>query len=491
MRNISLLIAVENYTAEQVPRIPYACADAKSLGAAWAGNGFASRDQTLLLGSLATKTAIESHIRTTLASLTAKDTFYLYYAGHSLAVGGEAHLTCVDTRLGDLAGTSVSVEWLFAQFRTSACERIVLFLDSCAREFLGACEGAAACTEIAAAAWKTFFPATHVAGFLACGAGESSYRAPTLRQGLWAHHLIEAFSAKAPGALEKGHLLTAASLQKHLAASVPRTVRETRTGTAVQTPVAYGQLDEALLADLSPRVEKQKASAGLDDPQLQRVRFFAEDEHSIRQLSGFIKKTHRVPDRVSQSSESFISTLAAAEVKEDLDGVHSALRAAFRFKRKEMECSVAAGGGSIVTPFFDYEVTVTQHPENPGEVCWLRQVVNIREPDTIVADAFESAFGDTFDTLEFTPGDALEIDSIVDQIEDLGDDAITVEYDTSMAWCTITMAGMNSSIHVTRQDFSVVQHQCPSPRLLVESFLQIQTRFVDMQGIEQLPFARP
>ena len=93
--------------------------------------------------------------------------------------------------------------------------------------------------------------------------------------------------------------------------------------------------------------------------------------------------------------------------------------------------------------------------------------------------------------MEFTPGAAIEIDSIVDQIEDLGDDAITVEYDTSMAWCTITMAGMNSSIHVTRQDFSVVQHQCPSPRLLVESFLQIQTRFVDMQGIEQLPFARP
>ena len=76
---------------------------------------------------------------------------------------------------------------------------------------------------------------------LAVAQGQTPARKGRLKQGIWAHHLIEALSGQAPLALENGRLLTAGSLRDYLSEEVPRTLRKTFEDARTQTPTLYGK----------------------------------------------------------------------------------------------------------------------------------------------------------------------------------------------------------------------------------------------------------
>jgi hypothetical protein len=260
------------------------------------------------------------------------------------------------------------------------------------------------------------------------------------------------------------------------------------TGTLVQTPWTYGALSsDFLIADVTPILNKRRAAANPNAKQLRHVRLFSESGLPVRRLSGF-QRTHRVPDKVSGATESFVARIAEKDVSDDLDKVHNALRSAFNFKRKDFDIQRTEGGGSIITPYFDYEMTVSLNPNDTSEVMWRRQVVNIRQPDKVISASFDDAFKGIFDTLEFSTDTTIDIGRIVDQIEDLDDDTISVDYDKKLEWCTISVDGVSSMIRVTPDAISVVQSTGKSPRFLIESFFEVQKQLIDTHQIKLLPF---
>ncbi len=490
MRKVAILIAVEDYADKKIYPVKYAEADARDLAATFDDNGFSVAEQTVLINVNATRTSIKSRVRKVLAGLTKEDTLYIYYAGHGFARNGKNFITCFDTRLDDLEGTSIAVEWLFSQFKQCASTRIVLFLDSCESGMLATTEIRGIYTDLTEDELKAFFDESeHCVCFAACKPGQYSYPADKLKHGIWTYHLIEALNANAPTALEYGHLVTSSSLQNHLHLQVPRTLRTTLTGTAVQTPWVYGALSsEFLIADVAPILKKRKAAANPHAQQLREVRLYDEQAVAVRKLSGF-RKGHHVPDRVTDATESFVATISEKDISDDLDEVHDALRGAFEFKRKDLQVEVARGGGSIITPYFDYEVTVSLDPDDPSGVVWRREVHNIREPDKVQSDEFDDVFRGLFDTLEFSSGRALKIEEIVDQIEALDNDEISVTYDKNLEWCTISVDGIDATIRVTKRSISIVRSAVSTPKLLIQSFFDVQKKLIDTHQLKQLPFS--
>ncbi len=489
MRKVAILIAVEHYNDKRISRVKYAEADARDLGAALQEHGFSALDQTTLIDVGATRASIESRVSKVLASLSKEDTLYIYYAGHGFARNGKNYITCFDTNIDDLDGTSIAIEWVFTQFKTSACTRTVLFLDSCESGMLATSDVRGIYTDLTEDELKAFFEdAEHRVCFAACKPGQYSYPTDKNKHGIWTYHLIEALTANAPTALEKGHLLTSSSLQNHLRTEVPRTLRSVLTGTHVQTPWVYGALSsDFLIADVQAILDKRKEAANPHAKQLRKVRLYDERQVSVRSLSGF-QKTHRVPDRVNDATESFVARIAKEDIDADLDAVHEALRTTFDFKRKDLETNVSSGGGSIITPYFDYEVTVSINPDDPSEALWLRQVHNIRDPDKILTDEFDQAFQGMFDTLEFTSGKTIKVADVIDQIEALDDDSISIDYDKSFRSCSISVDGMDARIRITTDAISIVRSTGKSPRMLIESFFEVQKKLIDNHHIKQLPF---
>ena len=464
----ALIVAVENYGDSRIPKVIYAEDDAKDFGSAISLHGYGI--QTTLLSSKATKSGMESKIRRELNHLQPDDEFIFYYAGHGFSKSGHNYITCFDTDIDDLEGTSVSLQMLFELIHESPIKRIAIFLDSCESGITKLTKGRAIYAAMSENALDEFFRAAeYTVCFSACKTSESSYPSNHLKHGIWTYHLIEALSGNAPGALEKGHRLTAMSLQNYLSTEVPRTLRKTFTDRRVQTPYKYGgQSRDFQIADLTEILKKRdEIKPGYD--QLKRVLLRKVDSCHISSLSGYVKRVHHVPDYVSSSTESFVESIAKKEINEQVDEVFDAIKEHLKYKRRDIQ----SGEGRIVTPDFEYAAFCTQDGESPDSALIIQELTNIA-PTVIENDEFNTVFEGRFSRLVFEFTKEIDISEVIDKIEDLDRDDITVDYDASGSWCEVSFANSKYTVRLESENLTLVSPLRRSPRKLLEGFFPVQ-----------------
>ncbi|MCA9165655.1 MAG: hypothetical protein KDA62_21860, partial [Planctomycetales bacterium] len=310
-----------------------------------------------------------------------------------------------------------------------------------------------------------------------------------LKHGIWTHHVIEALAGRAPTALVKGVHLTSSSLQNYLKREVPRTLTKTFATKKVQTPWMAGASDgEFRIADLTDVLAKRKAAANPHAGQIKNVTLLTQRTKGVRSLSGF-KKNHKEPDRVSSATEAFVARISSEGITEDINGVFAQLKSAFRFRRADMHLTNHGDGtATIITPFFNYSITVQLDPEDTSQVIFRRTVEAIKEPDQVFSDEFAKVFDGVFDTVEFdTPG-FVDLPALIDRIEELDDDRISIDYDPEVTHCTLHIDGVVGSITVTSGSLSIIHTKPQSPKNLLQSFFGIQRVLFDQHDVRLIPF---
>jgi hypothetical protein len=465
---IALIVAVEHYSDSRIPMVRYAEADAKEFGSAVSLHGY--KIQTMLLSSKATKSSMESKIGRELSRLQSDDEFIFYYAGHGFSKSGHNYVTSFDTDLDDLEPTSVSLQMIFDLVHNSACERVAIFLDSCESGITKLAKGRAIYATMSETELDNFFRgAEYTVCFSACKTSESSYSYINLKHGIWTYHLIEALRGNAPKALEKGHRLTATSLQNYLSTEVPRTLRKAYTDPLVQTPWRYGgESRDFQIADLTEIIRKRnEIKPGYE--QLKRVLLREVDSVHISSLSGFVKKYHHVPDHVSSSTRDFVQSKAREEVKERLEGVFRASRRQLKYRMRD----ILAEEGRIVTPDFEYTAFCTQDEENPENALIIEELTNIG-PSIIESDAFNSVFKNRFSQLVFEINKKINVAKVICDIEDLDREDITVDYDMSKSWCEVSFDDSELTLRLEPTELTFNSHHMDSPRELLEGFFDVQ-----------------
>ena len=197
-----------------------------------------------------------------------------------------------------------------------------------------------------------------------------------------------------------------------------------------------------------------------------------EQRSRVRDLSGF-RKSHRVPDEVSARANDFVRRIAADDLGEDLDQWFAGLRSELGLKRAQMEVSNPHHGmGTIITPTFQYQVSVGLCNDDPSLLTWRRQVSEFPALEAVLRDGFSSTFGTIFDTLEFTPLEPINVEEFIDWIEGSADSQLKPDYDRTATWCRlIAPQQMVSSMLVEAQMVSLKSlSPCP-PETLVRSFM--------------------
>ncbi len=465
---IALIVAVEHYSDARIQPVQYAEADAKSFESAVGSHGY--KTQTMLLSSKATKSSMESNLRRGLSRLRADDEFMFYYAGHGFSKSGHNYITCFDTDPDDLEGTSVSLQLLFDLVHKCASERIAIFLDSCESGITKIAKGRAMYTTMSEGELDAFFrEAEYRVCFSACKTSESSYSSGALKHGIWTYHLIEALNGDAPKALEKGHRLTAMSLQNHLSTEVPRTLRKVFSDPKVQTPWKYGgESRDFQIADLTEILQK-RAEVKPGYEQLKRVFLREVDSVHISSLSGFVKRRHHVPDYVSSSTQSFVESIAAKEIDERLDKVFEAIKKHLKYKRRD----ILSEAGRIVTPDFEYAVFCAQDEEDPGNALITEELMNI-SPSVIESDEFNRVFDKRFSNVVFEFRKKIDVSKLIGDIEDLDRDDITVDYDKSGSWCEVSFDGSEFTVRLEAGVMTFESPHMDSPRGLLKGFFEVQ-----------------
>ena len=218
------------------------------------------------------------------------------------------------------------------------------------------------------------------------------------------------------------------------------------------------------------------------------VRLVCEQTIPVKQLEGF-QRHHRVPTSSGASDQRYICELTAPQIDADMQSVFSALRKSYGFKRKEISVDgPAEGGGFVATPFFCYQIQVQQDDEAPSMVTWIRSITEISEPARVFAGPFDEVFGRQFSELEILTQQPLDLEAIVDHIEDLDSEAIDVDYDKDLTWCELNVLSSTSHVRLNDSCIRLTSRAEVSPQELLESFLDIQKRFIATLSINDVPF---
>lgn len=202
----------------------------------------------------------------------------------------------------------------------------------------------------------------------------------------------------------------------------------------------------------------------------------------VKDLRGF-KKNHQVPSEFNEHTNSFIGRIAKDELSEDLDQRFGDFRKALGFKRLDMNVSEPENGfGTIVTPWFDYQISAALAEDDPSEVVWRRQLSEFRKPEMMTAVEVSSAFGNLFDTVELVPPSGLDVSEFIDQIEATTPKGVTLDYDRTATWCVIGIKGVAGQVRLTGDLLSLVLHQPQPPAKLLDSFFQVRSCFNGVEG---------
>jgi len=489
----ALVIAVEDYQDPHIKPVTFAKADAEAFAAVLESHGLEKRDIWPLINQGATQGILRSKLRLFTASLDPEDTAFVFYAGHGFADQNKNYLTCHDSQVPDLVGTSISMQSVFDGLRKSAAKHVIMFFDSCHSGLVLDESMRGIYSDLSEEELDDFFSESKSRlCFTACRSDEVSRSNATLGHGIWTYHLIEAFAANAPEATEKASLITPTSLQNYLSSSVKRTLRRLYTTPVIQTPWLAGGLSrDFVIADVSPILEERRRVAAPRVRHLTRALFKHEVIATVKSLRGFRKGVHHVPQYASSSAHGFIHSIAEDELREDVDEVFRALRTHFKFKRKDLTLSPPEdGGASILTPDFDYHVSVRLDEDDLSQVVWCREVSNVRAPDVIESDSFNDVFDDKFDTIELRFDGVVDIEELITRMEDVLPDDVSLDYGTDDSYCELVPEHASYRIRIESKTLSVVRDHRTSPRQLLLDFQGFQKLLSGRELMKALPWGK-
>ncbi|WP_406698892.1 caspase family protein [Singulisphaera sp. Ch08] len=444
----ALLIGVETYwDNELLPDIAYAEADISAMRKALVRLGYREENITRLVGEEATKAAIEEHVRILVETrLEADDTLLFFFVGHGLAVKRANFLLCWDTRYQDLRGTGIDLSSLIREFRRSPGTHIQLYLDCTRGEFANAPRMSEATLE------KAIGDAEHWACFTASQFDQTSHSSGRLKRGIWAHHLVQAFSGAAPEILVDNRFLTAGHLHDYLNNKTPLTIRDTLSTRKLQTPwYASSHGPDFVIADLSPVVNRKGAATPAKSNTAKEFILRSEDRIPVRGLSGFKQGVHRIPKVLDRRAEDWANDLAQADLESDLAEKHKSIRANMNYTRKQIEVFPPKEGfGSIRTPDFQYTISVALDGD-PVEAVFTREVSDIRHPDILLDDGFTAIFDATFKSIRLSFEERIKVEDLIDKAEA---QQLPIDYPHDCSSCSFKVPD-RGQIHVTEDHLSL------------------------------------
>ena len=370
----------------------------------------------------ASLTALKEAFRYAAFAIGPDDLFVLYYAGHGYHTATGNRLTAYDTNPQNLSDTTIDLtEDVLRPLADSKCNRALLFVDACAEHVQEFDHARDVVDDLSADEFHAFLHSGwYFAAFLSCSPGEKSYSVPSLRHGVWTHHLLKALRGETGEPLVDGRWLTDASLRDWLRIVVPRYLTRQTSIRGVQTPQAIVSSSNTFaIRRLEPPLAPHDSTLSPIGLQVTDVYLESTETGEIRRLPGFRRGVHKVPADCNEYAHAWICRLLEETVAEDVQEVYSTSKKVLNLRRRDTSSDAIAEGGNVDTPAFRYTVDPAQNPDAPAEYAIVRRLA-LREHWTALRDAIDQIFGDAFDHLviEFRAR-GLTFDDLVDRLEDI------------------------------------------------------------------------
>jgi len=174
--------------------------------------------------------------------------------------------------------------------------------------------------------------------------------------------------------------------------------------------------------------------------------FFGSSSGRVRELPGFIKGRHIVPQAATSAAREFVSRIGAPLVDQRIEDAFQRARAALSLRRRDLAISRNGDTALLATPSFEYEARCALVEDDPSRYhieCTLRLCAPL---DEALVAAIDAVFPLEFHALHFTAATPCAVEALIDALEDTDPDVLTVDYPSDCASCEVSLAGHSARL---------------------------------------------
>ncbi|MDP0496454.1 MAG: hypothetical protein Q7Q73_09630 [Verrucomicrobiota bacterium JB024] len=194
----------------------------------------------------------------------------------------------------------------------------------------------------------------------------------------------------------------------------------------------------------------------------------------VRDLSGFRKSVHRVPDSVSERTREFVARIAEGDLAEEANALRDQLKKNFGYKRKELTFACEGASALISTKDFDLAITYAHDEEDRQAYVITYQLGNIKNPEAVSDPGLQGILFRHFDEVRITLEAAYRIEDLIDTVEEEEPDGVELDYPDDCSTLTILIANRDWTLRFLPEGIAVQSRSPGTPLQMVTHLRECQ-----------------
>lgn len=210
----------------------------------------------------------------------------------------------------------------------------------------------------------------------------------------------------------------------------------------------------------------------------ERLSFVGRSTGPVKNLRGFKKPHHTVPDALNAATVAFLAKLCADELAAEGEDYFQKVRAAFGYKRAELALEVAAPHATVTARDFTFTLHYALADYNPAEFILTRTLLQFRTPETLARPELDDVFAGQFTGLVFDLGRGVQVEAVIDAVEALERGSpLAVSYPSHCEHCVLTVEDVAAQVWCNGATLELQFPRRGSPRELLREFEAVRSAF--------------
>lgn len=240
------------------------------------------------------------------------------------------------------------------------------------------------------------------------------------------------------------------------------------------------------------------AKSAADDPRsfISQVSLVGRGGGAFKNLRGFDKSRHTVPDAVNNATSGFLAKLCAAELAEEAEDFFQRTKSALNYKRKDVALDVTSPMAVLSAKDFTLEIGYALEADDPATYAITRTLHSLKNGELLRVEEFDALFAGQFSAIAFALKKGVRVEAVIDAVEGLEDDddgvnegdttptqsgaktaKLHVDYPSDYRDCTLTVDGIAAAVVCDGATLEMRFEKSGSPRELVEAFAAVRKAF--------------
>lgn len=198
----------------------------------------------------------------------------------------------------------------------------------------------------------------------------------------------------------------------------------------------------------------------------------------VKQLAGFKKGRHTLPDAANATTNAFLAKLCSPELSEEAERSFQAVRAALAYKRKDISLGLASPSATLVARDFTLELSYALDERDPAHYVTATTMRELRDVTLARTEAFAGLFARRFTEISFALKKAARVEAIVDAIEALEPErGISITYPSDCHDCVIRVEGVDAQVRCSGSALDMMFKRGGGPAELIDAFAEVHAAF--------------